>query len=160
MSAVLRPCTLAIRPMQDEDIAAVVAVERRCYDFPWTAAIFSDCLRVGYCCWVLDEGRALAGHGIMSVAAGESHILNICVAPATRRQGHARALMCHLLQIASHHGARIAYLEVRPSNVPALRLYDSLGFRHVGTRTGYYPASSGREDAHLLSRSLPALAAD
>ena len=87
----------------------------------------------------------------MSVAVEESHILNVCVAPEARRLGHARALMEHLLDTASEHGARIAYLEVRPSNAGALKLYGELGFRHVGTRRAYYPARCGREDAFVLS---------
>jgi ribosomal-protein-alanine N-acetyltransferase len=154
VSAVLRPEAVAIRPMGEDDIPAVLEVEQACYDFPWSDTIFSDCLRVGYCCWVLDDGEALCGHGIMSVAVEESHILNICVAPRARRQGHARTLMQHLLETACTHGARIAYLEVRPSNDAAIRLYQELGFRHVGTRRGYYPAHDGREDAFVLSTPL------
>ena len=154
MSAVLKPETLAIRPMQDDDIVAVQEIELRSYEFPWSAGIFSDCLRVGYCCWVLDAETALAGYGIMSVAAEESHILNVCVAAEARGLGFARALMGHLLDTASRHGARIAYLEVRPSNAPALKLYADLGFRHVGTRRAYYPAHNGREDAFVLSTPL------
>lgn len=155
MSAMLEPeAELSLRPMQDEDIAEVQDIERRAYEFPWSSGIFSDCLRVGYCCWVLDSGSGLAGYGIMSVAVEESHILNICVAPETRRRGHARTLMAHLLTTGAEHGARIAYLEVRPSNAGALKLYIDLGFRHVGTRRAYYPACSGREDAFVLSLPL------
>lgn len=154
MSAVLQLDDLAIRPMDENDIEAVVEIERGAYDFPWSAGIFTDCLRVGYCCWVLDTGGALAGYGIMSVAVEESHILNVCVAGQARRQGYARALMGHLIETAREHGARIAYLEVRPSNIAALRLYGELGFRHVGTRRAYYPAHGGREDAKVLSISL------
>lgn len=154
MSAVLEPDAIAIRPMHDDDISNVLSIERRAYDFPWSATIFSDCLRVGYCCWVLDAGTALAGYGIMSVAAEESHILNVCIEPATRRRGLARMLMQHLLTTAREHGAVIAYLEVRPSNAAAVTLYSDLGFRHVGTRRGYYPAVGGREDAYVLSTPL------
>jgi ribosomal-protein-alanine N-acetyltransferase len=63
-------------------------------------------------------------------------------------------MMGHLLATARRHGARIAYLEVRPSNAAAIRLYTDLGFRHVGTRRGYYPAHAGREDAYVLSTPL------
>lgn len=155
MSAVLQLDDVSARLMQEEDIAAVLDVEDRSYDFPWSGSIFSDCLRVGYCCWVLDTGAGLAGHGIMSVAIEECHILNVCIAPELRRRGYARALMQHLLAVAARHGARIAYLEVRPSNDGAIRLYADLGFRHVGTRRAYYPAHQGREDAYVLSLALP-----
>ena len=160
MSAMLRPGSLAIRPMQDGDIAAVAAIERRAYEFPWSASIFADCLRVGYCCWVLDVGGHTVGYGIMSVAVEEGHILNLCVAPEARRRGYARGLLQHLLELAGAHGARIAYLEVRPSNAGALHLYSELGFRHVGTRRGYYPAHDGREDAYVLSMPLTPRVAD
>ena len=154
MSAMLKPDTATIRPMLDEDLDAVHDIEQRAYEFPWSASIFSDCLRVGYCCWVLDTGAGLVGYGIMSVAVEESHVLNVCVAPEARRQGLARAMMAHLLHTGAEHGARIAYLEVRPSNAGALKMYLDLGFRHVGTRRGYYPARGGREDAFVLSLPL------
>lgn len=160
MSAVLQLDELSIRPMDERDIDGVVDIERRSYDFPWSAGIFADCLRVGYCCWVLDTGDTLAGYGIMSVAIEESHILNVCIAPEARRRGYARALMGHLIATAREHGARIAYLEVRPSNGAALGLYGDLGFRHVGTRRAYYPARGGREDAKVLSVSLAPAAED
>ena len=154
MSAVLQLEALSIRPMGEHDIASVLKIERRSYDFPWSAGIFTDCLRVGYCCWVLDTGRELSGYGIMSVAAEECHILNVCIAPELRRQGQARLLMGHLITTAAQHGATVAYLEVRPSNAAALELYTDMGFCHVGTRRAYYPAHQGREDAHVLSISL------
>ncbi|MCZ6666690.1 MAG: ribosomal protein S18-alanine N-acetyltransferase [Gammaproteobacteria bacterium] len=154
MSAVLQLDTIEIRPMGEQDIDQILAIERLSYDFPWSSGIFADCLRVGYCCWVLDTGRDLAGYGIMSVAVEESHILNVCIAPTSRRQGYARALMDHLMMTATAHGASIAYLEVRPSNEAALKLYADMGFRHVGTRRAYYPAHAGREDAHVFSISL------
>ncbi len=156
MSAVLQLDDVTVRLMQEEDIVDVLDVEDSCYEFPWSEGIFSDCLRVGYCCWVLDTGvGGLAGHGIMSVAIEECHILNVCVAPDQRRRGYARGLMQHLLAVATRHGARIAYLEVRPSNDGAIKLYADLGFRHVGTRRAYYPAKVGREDAYVLSLALP-----
>lgn len=154
MSAVLQ-LEMQLRPMQEYDLEEVLAIEDGSYDFPWSGDIFSDCLRVGYCCWVLDTGNGLAGHGIMSVAMQEGHILNICIAPEQRRRGCARGLLHHLLGTARSHGALIAYLEVRPSNEAALKLYADFGFRHVGTRRGYYPAHRGREDAFLLSLPLP-----
>ncbi len=47
-----------------------------------------------------------------------------------------------------------AFLEVRPSNTAAARLYHSLGFEQVGVRRGYYQATVGREDAAVLRRIL------
>lgn len=155
MSAVLEDSAVEIRPMQESDIDAVVAVETRSYDFPWSATIFNDCLRVGYCCWVMQGRECLQGYAIMSVAAEESHVLNVCIDGTYRRRGYARAMLDHMVATASSHGARVCFLEVRPSNTGAITLYKDYGFRHVGTRRDYYPARHGREDAYVLSLSLP-----
>jgi ribosomal-protein-alanine N-acetyltransferase len=142
--------------MREADLGRVVMVERQAYEFPWSEGIFSDCLRVGYCCWVAERGRQLDGYSVMSVGAGESHILNLCVRPAVQGRGIGAILLDHMLGVAVAHHAEIAYLEVRLSNRAAIALYESAGFAMVGTRRGYYPAAQGREDAMILSRSLTA----
>jgi [ribosomal protein S18]-alanine N-acetyltransferase len=154
MSAVLQAPQPRMRPMRECDLGTVVAMERDSYDFPWSAGIFRDCLRVGYSCWVLEMEALIDGYGIMSVAAGESHILNLCVAPVARRRGYGRMLLEGLLVLASERRADTALLEVRPSNRAALALYAQLGFVEVGMRRAYYPAHKGREDALILARSL------
>ncbi len=154
MSAVVKEPVPTLRPMREHDIPCVFDIERRSYDFPWSIGVFSDCLRVGYCCWILGEGTNLSGYGIMTVAAKECHILNICVDPDRRRRGHAGALLGQLLDSAATHGAKTAYLEVRPSNIAALGLDLGAGFPLVGERLAYHPASDGREDALVLSKSM------
>lgn len=140
--------------MREHDIPGVYAIERRSYDFPWSAGVFSDCLRVGYCCWTIADSATLAGYGIMTVAAQECHILNVCVDPEYRRRGYASSLLDQLLESAAAHGAKTAYLEVRPSNRAALDLYIGSGFRRIGERPAYYPARDGREDALVLSKPM------
>jgi [ribosomal protein S18]-alanine N-acetyltransferase len=141
--------------MHELDIPMVVAVEKAAYQFPWSEGIFRDCLRVGYVCRVIDLAGDLAGYGIMSVGAGEAHILNVCVRGEYRCRGFARKTLLYLLERAQSSGAQEAYLEVRPSNVAAARLYHSLGFEQVGIRRGYYQALMGREDACVLRKVLP-----
>jgi ribosomal-protein-alanine N-acetyltransferase len=143
-----------IRPMNDLDIPAVVAVEKSSYQFPWSEGIFRDCLRVGYVCRVIDVEGDMGGYGIMSVGAGEAHILNVCIRNEFRCRGFARKMLLYLLDRARSAGMHEAFLEVRPSNVAAARLYHSLGFEQVGIRRGYYQASVGREDASVLRRIL------
>jgi ribosomal-protein-alanine N-acetyltransferase len=140
--------------MREDDLERVVEIERRAYAFPWTRGIFEDCLRVGYSCWVLDGPGDIVGYGVMSVAAGESHILNLCVRPERQRRGHGRRLLHHLLALARRHHAEITLLEVRPSNRAGLALYRAVGFNEVGMRRGYYPGHSGREDAIILALDL------
>jgi ribosomal-protein-alanine N-acetyltransferase len=143
-----------IRPMHELDVPTVVAIERAGYQFPWSEGIFRDCLRVGYTCRVVDCGGEIAGYGIMSVGAGEAHILNVCIREEYRCRGLARKLLLYLLDRARAAGMYEAFLEVRPTNTVASRLYLSLGFEQVGIRRGYYQATVGREDACVLRRVL------
>jgi ribosomal-protein-alanine N-acetyltransferase len=96
----------------------------------------------------------MAGYGIMSVGAGEAHVLNVCVRDEYRCRGLARKMLLYLLERARIAGMYEAFLEVRPSNIAAARLYHSLGFEQVGIRRGYYQATVGREDAQVLRRVL------
>ncbi len=143
-----------IRLMNEADIPDVMAIESRAYPYPWTAGIFADCLRVGYSCWVCREGERLSGYAILSYGAGEAHLLNLCVAPEEQGRGLGAILLRHVIRQAERLGAEAVFLEVRPSNTPALRLYYRAGFNQVGRRKGYYPAEGGREDALVLSRRL------
>lgn len=143
-----------IRPMHELDVPVIVAIERSAYQFPWSEGIFRDCLRVGYVCRTVDVDGDLAGYGIMSVGAGEAHVLNVCIRDVYRCRGLARKVLLHLLERARMAGMHEAFLEVRPSNTIASRLYHSLGFEQVGVRRGYYQATGGREDAAVLRRVL------
>ncbi len=144
----------ALRPMREDDLDAVMEIERRAYPFPWTRGIFRDCLRAGYPAWVLDDGGVLAGYGLLSIAAGEAHILNVCAAPEAQRRGHGRQLVRTLLQQARGRGAQRVFLEVRPSNTAAIALYHAQGFNEIGRRPRYYPAANGREDAIVMALEL------
>jgi len=154
VSAILANQGAGIRPLTPADLDAVMEIEIRAYDFPWTEGIFRDCLRVGYCCWCYEDDELLQGYGVMSAAAGESHILNLTVRPELQRQGVGSKLMKHFQQLARRHGADTLMLEVRPSNHGAISLYEKLGFNEIGVRRNYYPAEDGREDALLLALSL------
>ncbi len=153
MALAARPRAL-IRAMTPEDLDAVMAVEVAGYPYPWSRGIFEDCLRVGYYCRVLECGGAPAGHLIISMGAGEAHLLNLCIAPAMQGRGFGRRLLGHALHAARTLGCGRILLEVRPSNWRALRLYQAAGFETVGRRRDYYPADHGREDAIVLAKTL------
>jgi len=140
--------------MREYDLPRIMAIERGAYGFPWSEGIFRDCLRVGYCCWVVIDARCIQGYGIMQVASAEAHVLNLCIDREAQGRGLGRALLRGMLEVARDHCAHNAYLEVRPSNEIAMGLYRSENFHTVGTRRGYYPSSPGREDAFILSREL------
>ena len=143
-----------IRPMSETDVSEVIAVERASYQFPWSEGIFRDCLRVGYVCRVVTADDAIIGYGVMSIGAGEAHILNLCISDSYRCRGVGRRLLSYLIERGTAAGMSEAFLEVRPSNSSAIRLYLSVGFEQVGMRRGYYQAVGGREDAAVLKLAL------
>lgn len=144
----------SLRPMRESDLDAVMAIEVRAYPFPWTRGIFRDCLRAGYSMWVYERGGALLGYGVLSVAAGEAHVLNLCTAAGNEGVGLGHRMLATLLKIARGQRAQRVFLEVRPSNPRAIELYQRAGFNEIGRRPRYYPASAGREDAIVMAMEL------
>jgi ribosomal-protein-alanine N-acetyltransferase len=140
--------------MCDSDLDAVLAIELRAYPFPWTRGIFSDCLQAGYSAWVLQRSNELIGYAMLSIAADEAHVLNVCAAPEEQGHGHGRRLLRAMLQLARGRGVKRVFLEVRPSNTPAIGLYHDEGFNEIGRRPRYYPARNGREDAIVMAKEL------
>jgi [ribosomal protein S18]-alanine N-acetyltransferase len=145
---------ILIRDMGFDDVASVETIEKGVYPFPWSEGIFRDCLRVGYYCCVVELDQVLIGYAVMSSGAGEAHVLNLCIAEPWRGRGIGGHLLAHLLEFAKGLAVRDVFLEVRPSNTGAIRLYQSQGFSQIGVRRGYYQAVGGREDAVVLRRQL------
>ena len=154
MSAVFDYPAETYRLMTEYDLRAVIDIENKSYDFPWSEGIFHDCMRFGYSCWIIEIDHHVAGYAVMSLAVKECHILNICIDPELQGQGIGRRFLHQLLIIAQARKADTAFLEVRPSNLNALSLYFSEGFNEIGIRRDYYPAKVGREDAVILAKSL------
>jgi ribosomal-protein-alanine N-acetyltransferase len=145
----------AYRRMISADLDAVMAIEREIYPHPWTRGNFADALNAGYHCWALECAGFLAGYGVVTAVAGESHLLNLSIAAPWQRCGLGRELLRFLMGIAHDYGARRLLLEVRPSNARAIAIYEKAGFRRIGVRRGYYPGHEGREDAVVMERELP-----
>lgn len=143
-----------IRTMTYTDLKQVMEVENQAYPHPWTIGIFRDCLRVGYSCWVVTRARSVIGYGIVMLAAGEAHILNLCVKPDQQGKGIGRELLSHMTETARQAAIDMILLEVRRSNQAAISLYHSAGFHELGIRDNYYPAESGREDAIIFAKYL------
>ena len=154
MSAVTRPGPVSLRALRESDLNAVMAIELRGYPFPWTRGIFIDCLRAGYPGLAMERDGLLVDYGVLSIAADEAHVLNICIDPLAQSRGLGRQLLRALVQLAADRGAQRVFLEVRPSNTPALALYHSEGFNEIGRRPRYYPAAQGREDAVVMAIEL------
>ena len=150
----MKDLDLWFRRMTPDDLEQVMRVELEVYEFPWTERIFNDCIRVGYFCWLALHGKAVVGHAVISLVAGESHMLNLSIAQAHQRKGYGRQFVEFLINEARENHAESMLLEVRPSNRAAINCYNSAGFNEVGCRKDYYPANRGREDALLLARHI------
>ena len=149
-----QPRLVRFRAMTPGDVPAVAAVERASYHFPWSEGIFRDCLRVGYLCRVAELDAAVVAYGVVAMGAGEAHILNLCVRADLRGRSVGRQMLALLLERSRQAGMEAVFLEVRPSNLHAIALYQSVGFVQVGLRRGYYQAEGGREDALVLRLGL------
>lgn len=145
---------VTIREMSHDDLAMVSDIERRSYEFPWSHGVFRDCLLAGYKCITLIRDEQVTGYGVLSVAAGEAHILNLCVDPGCRSLGLGERLLDEMLYRARSALVREIYLEVRPSNEIALLLYRKKGFVRIAERPAYYQSDAGREDAAILVKKL------
>ena len=135
--------------MSAGDLARVLAVEKCCYAFPWSAGMFlEDLANPDAAIDLLWRGEELAGYLCSWLVAGELHILNLTTAPAFRRHGLAAALLGHVLEREGRRGMAQAFLEVRVGNAPAIGLYRAIGFETVGRRRSYYPDG---EDALVMT---------
>ena len=155
MSAASDTLLPLVRTMTHDDLEPVQHIEQQSYGYPWSLGIFRDCLLAGYHCVVVEQGGEVRGYGILSVAAGEAHVLNVCVAPAFRRQGYGLLLLKQLIVEARRARVKRMFLEVRPSNLAAINMYKGIGFATIGRRRDYYRAPDDRrEDALVLALSL------
>ena len=143
-----------LRPMHASDLDRIMEIEPVIYTHPWTRGNFEDSMRVGYSCWVIDCGGVVTGYGVLMIGVREAHLLNLSIAPEWQRRGLGRTLLEHFVRIGRDSDAQQMFLEVRPSNTSARRMYADYGFRDVSVRRGYYPAAGGREDAILMGLML------
>jgi len=142
------------RPMTEDDLDAMMRIEPHIYSHPWSRGNFLDSLRSGYASWVLLSEDEIIGYSLMMMVLDEAHLLNLSVAKPYQKRGLGRLLLEHMISVAKRHGAANMFLEVRPSNISAIALYENVGFNEMAIRRGYYPAQQGREDAVLMGLAL------
>jgi ribosomal-protein-alanine N-acetyltransferase len=143
--------TFEIRDLGYPDIPAVVALERRAYTSPWSMSMFTlELSKPSSICLAAVNGPALYGYLICSRYDEAYHVMNIAVDGDHRRQGIAQAMFDNLFHRAGHDANYT--LEVRVSNAGAIKLYESYGFRAVGTRKRYYIDNG--EDAIIMWRAV------
>jgi ribosomal-protein-alanine N-acetyltransferase len=145
------------RPLRLADLVYVAALEAQIHAAPWTIGNFRDALAAGYCARVGERDFRIVAYGVLMPAPGEAQVLNLSVVPDSRRQGLGRALLRQFVEDARNLHAEQIFLEVRTSNIAAIRLYESEGFAAVARRIDYYPSASAvgpREDAIVMRRAL------
>jgi ribosomal-protein-alanine N-acetyltransferase len=155
----MTPEPITIRSLGYSDLPQVIAIERRAFPTPWSLAMFVlELSKPSSICLAAVEGDGsargpLVGYLVCSRYADAWHLMNIAVDPPFRRRGIGAALLARLLEQA---GADAAYtLEVRPSNRPAIELYQRFGFRSAGMRPRYYQDTG--EDAVIMWRTADAI---
>ncbi len=153
MNAVLKPNS-DLRPMQHDDLDEIMRIEPVIYEYPWTRGNFIDSIKAGYSCWVMQQNQEIIGYAVLMMVLDEAHLLNLSVARGFQGKGLGRSLLEHMMQIGRKHGGSNIFLEVRVSNLKAIRLYESVGFNEMAIRRNYYPARNGREDAVLMGMFL------
>ncbi len=149
---------LALRPMRADDLSRVVEIEETGFRNPWSRELLERELGHAWSTILLavelEEAGAerILGYVVFWLVHDEVHVLNIATALEARRRGVGRALMCAAHEHGRRRGAALATLEVRRSNAPAIELYRSLGYRHVGVRPNYYQEEG--EDAIVMVLDL------
>ena len=139
-------------PARADDLAALVSIDRLSPS-PWTADAFrAEFGRTDPTVFVLRSKDQVMAFAVTRIQAPEMDLVNLAVAEDQRRRGFGRLLVRFLLEHAALKGVRSVFLEVRDSNRPARRLYESNGFQETQRRRGFY--LEPREDAILMSLKI------
>jgi ribosomal-protein-alanine N-acetyltransferase len=149
------PLRFRFRDLDPGDLNDVMAIEMASFPSPWSCKLFEEEIGRTFSDAVVvveEPGGEVVGYSICWTVGEESHLLNIAVRPDARGRGIGRALLKECLRRAARAGARRIFLEVRPSNQQAIRIYRREGFRFVGIREGYYTDTG--EDAIVFTREM------
>ena len=143
---------ITIRQMELDDLDEVMAIEKSLFTVPWTeTGFFSFLLRDDTMFLVAEDRQNIVGYCGVVMVLDQGDITNVGVLESCQGCGVGRQLVQALIAKTQERGVPCLYLEVRESNARAIGLYESLGFKKVGIRKGYYEAPA--EDGILMSRS-------
>lgn len=143
-----------IRGMSGADIPRILEIERASFVTPWTEWMFESQIDLKDIAinLVLEIEGIIAGYAAAWVARYEIHLLSIAVAPEERKKGYGRSLLETVTEKGVKMGGRSIVLEVRESNITAIRFYRNLDFRVIGMRSSYYTDTG--ENAVIMQRRL------
>ena len=141
---------LMIRPMTLEDLQAIYALEVKCFKVPWTKEAFKNEIVQNKLAhyYVLSLEDKVIGYGGLWHIMDEGHITNIAIDPSYRNKGYGKILMKTIMEETMKMGIDFMTLEVRVSNISAIKLYEALGFKSSGIRPKYY--TDNQEDAKIM----------
>lgn len=130
---------VSVREMEEGDLERVAAIEKEIFSMPWSRKAFSDSLNSPNTAYIVAEkDGVIAGYCGMYISFEEGNITNVAVAPDYRRQNIATCMLQHILKLAAKRAVTDVILEVRETNVPAIQLYERLGFEEAGIRKNFY----------------------
>lgn len=148
-----------IRTLTSTDLKQVCLIEQRIHRAPWSYDIFHHCLWLNYRCRVITHSdssqKKIIGYCISRIVNQGCHILNIGIDINYQNTGYAHQLLDELIfEMKNERDIDCIFLEVRPSNMPAINLYQQYGFQQTGVKKNYYQNESDVEDALIFTLSL------
>ncbi|MBR1730836.1 MAG: ribosomal protein S18-alanine N-acetyltransferase [Ruminococcus sp.] len=138
------------REILESEIPEIAEIERECFAHPWSEnSIKETFMNKSDHFYAAEADGKIVGYIGVSIAADEGYILNVATKPDCRRRGAAKALLNYIINV---YEKKLSFLtlEVRPSNIAAIKLYESFGFEKVGERKNYY--RNPVENALLLTK--------
>ena len=131
----------------------ILQIENVSFTSPWSINAFKAEIKNPSChLWGLTTGKVLLGYICFWMFDSEIQVINVAVHPKNRRQSLGYYILTKTIEASLSKGIRHIWLEVRPSNLPARKLYEKLGFKKVGRRPRYYTDTN--EDAIVMSLAL------
>ena len=138
----------------EEDLAEVVKIENRCHLTPWTNKNFIDSYDAKNLFKVLKNENDIIGYYIALFASDECELLNITIMSELQKKGFGELMLKDLFSECRKANIVNIFLEVRKSNLLAIRLYKKSGFNEIGIRNNYYQNKVGKEDAILMGMAI------
>ena len=137
-----------------ENLDEIVKIENRCHLTPWTNKNFIDSYGAKNLFKVLKNENDIIGYYIALFALDECELLNITITSELQKKGFGELMLKDLFSECREVNIVNIFLEVRKSNLLAIRLYKKNGFNEIGIRNNYYQNKDGNEDAILMGLAV------
>ena len=130
---------MRFEPLRYEHLRQMAEIEKEAFDMPWTENMFIPELNCADATYLVGtRGNEVVCYGGFHSVLDEAHITNIAVRNTDRGRGIGKFLMSALIAKAREKGAKHITLEVKSTNIPAIRMYEGFGLRVEGVRKRYY----------------------